>query len=67
MPFFLPLYYPIGSRKKKPVRLTYDDISDSIGVRSPGSGDDSKVLIVRPQVRVDAPYLTFLKTIGAIA
>jgi hypothetical protein len=65
MPFFMPLYYPIGDRKGKPVRLTYSDIKNSIGIRSPAP--DSKVFIVRPNVRVDAPYLALLKTMGAIA
>jgi hypothetical protein len=65
MPFFMPLYYPIGVKKGKPLRLTYSDIKNIIGIRSPAP--DSKVFIVRPNVRVDAPYLSFLKTIGAIA
>ena len=41
------------------------DIKNIIGIRSPAP--DSKVFVVRPNVRVDAPYLTLLKTIGAIA
>jgi hypothetical protein len=49
----------------KPVRLGFDDILDSIGVRSPKP--DYKIFTVRPSVRVDAPYLAFLKGIGAIA
>jgi hypothetical protein len=65
IPFFLPLYYPAGPKVGKPVRLGFDDILDSIGVRSPKP--DYKIFTVRPSVRVDAPYLAFLKGIGAIA
>ncbi len=65
MPFFMPLYYPLGTKRGKPVRLGFDDMQDGIGVRSPKP--DYRAFIVRPNVSVTAPYLAFLKTIGAIA
>jgi hypothetical protein len=65
MHFVMPLYYPLQPKKGQPVRLTFGDIYDSIGPRSATAL--SKMYVIRPKVRVDAAYLTHLKTIGAIA
>jgi hypothetical protein len=60
--FYMPLYYPDGSREGQPVRLTYSDIQSTIGL----SSGDRDLFVIRPRVRADADYLDHLKTLGAL-
>ncbi|MCA1577964.1 MAG: hypothetical protein LC794_11465 [Acidobacteria bacterium] len=59
---YMPLYYPIGTKKGKPVRLDYNDIQDSVVLGT----ETGKFFVVKPQVRSTQTYLAFLKQIGAI-
>jgi hypothetical protein len=63
---YMPLYHPVGDRKGKPLRLGYADIQDSVVMGTAGPRGD-KLFVTRPRVRATPAYLTFLKTIGAIA
>jgi hypothetical protein len=65
MAFLMPLYHPLHPKKGQPVRLGFNDIKNGIGPRP--AGGLSKMYVIRPKVRVDTPYLTFLQSIGAIA
>ncbi len=58
----MPLYNPAGPRRGKPVRLSFNDIQDSVVM---GTAPD-KVFVVKPRVQSTATYLAFLRNIGAI-
>ncbi len=59
---YMPLYYPDGQRQRKPVRLGYSDIQDSVIMSDP----DEWIFVTRPRISAVPAYLTYLKQIGAL-
>lgn len=67
---YMPLYYPLGDKKGKEVRLGYSDVQDSV-IFSQLDGSSgkkiAKVFVTRPKVAATTTYIARLKQIGAIA
>jgi hypothetical protein len=59
----MPLYFPLDPHKGNPVRITFDNLKQSVffGLK------DGKVFVTRPRVAADSGYLAYLKQVGAIA